>query len=172
MTIRNAEEQDLARVVEIYNAAVPSKRSTADTEPVSIASKSEWFRKHNPERRPLLVYEINDEVAAWVSFEDFYGRPAYHHTAEISIYISPEHQGQRLGQTLLREALELAPKLELKTLIGYVFAHNEPSIRLLRGFGFQEWGRLPNVAEMDGKEFSLCIMGKRLGNATPSNETM
>ena len=56
MTIRNAEEQDLARVVEIYNAAVPSKRSTADTEPVSIASKSEWFRKHNPERRPLLVY--------------------------------------------------------------------------------------------------------------------
>lgn len=39
MTIRNAEEQDLARVVEIYNAAVPSKRSTADTEPVSIASK-------------------------------------------------------------------------------------------------------------------------------------
>ncbi|OLO12605.1 N-acetyltransferase [Chromohalobacter japonicus] len=171
MTIRNAVEQDLARVVEIYNAAVPSKRSTADTEPVSIKSKSEWFRKHNPERRPLLVYEINDEVAAWVSFEDFYGRPAYHHTAEISIYIAPEHQGQRLGQTLLREALEIAPKLELKTLTGYVFAHNEPSIRLLRAFGFQEWGRLPNVAEMDGREFSLCIMGKRLGNATPSDNT-
>lgn len=172
MTIRNAVEQDLARVVDIYNAAVPSKRSTADTEPVSIESKSEWFRKHNPERRPLLVYEINNEIAAWVSFEDFYGRPAYHHTAEISIYILPEHQGQRLGQTLLREALELAPKLELKTLTGYVFAHNEPSIRLLRAFGFQEWGRLPNVAEMDGKEFSLCIMGKRLDNSTPSDNTI
>lgn len=172
MPIRNAKERDLARVVDIYNAAIPSKRSTADTKPVSIESKSEWFSKHNPERRPLLVYEINDEVAAWVSLEDFYGRPAYHHTAEISIYISPEHQGQRLGHTLLREALELAPKLELKTLTGYVFAHNEPSIRLLRAFGFQEWGRLPNVAEMDGREFSLCIMGKRLDNSTPSDNTI
>lgn len=76
MTIRNAVEQDLARVVDIYNAAVPSKHSTADTEPVSIESKSEWFHKHSTERRPLLVYEINDKVVAWVSFEDFYGRPA------------------------------------------------------------------------------------------------
>ena len=31
-----------------------------------------------------------------MSFEDFYGRPAYRYTAELSIYIAPEHQGQRL----------------------------------------------------------------------------
>ena len=54
--------------------------------------------------------------------------------------------------------------LGLHTLVGYVFAHNTPSMRLLKAFGFQEWGRLPDIAEMDGKEYSLCIMGKRLAH--------
>ncbi|MDR5907775.1 N-acetyltransferase family protein [Franzmannia qiaohouensis] len=172
MTIRNALERDLARVVEIYNAAVPTRKSTADTQPVSIESRSEWFHKHDPERRPLLVYEKNDEVVAWMSFEDFYGRPAYRHTAELSIYIAPDHQGQHLGRNLLSEAMSLAPTLGVKALVGYVFSHNLPSLGLLQAFGFQEWGRLPDVAEMDGKEFSLCIMGKRVENTEMPSYTV
>jgi hypothetical protein len=30
----------------------------------------------------------------------------------------------------------------------------------LRSFGFDEWGKLPDVAEMDAKEFSRLILGK------------
>lgn len=162
MGLRVAVEQDLPRIVEIYNAAIPTRRSTADTEIVTTGSRLEWFRKHTPERRPLLVYEGAAEVVAWISFEDFYGRPAYQHTAELSIYVSPEHQGRLLGKRLLREAEELAPRLGIQNLVGFVFAHNTPSLRLLQAFGYQEWGRLPDVAQMDGKEYSLCILGKRL----------
>lgn len=162
MGLRHATEHDLPRIVEIYNAAISTKRSTADTEEVTAASLREWFRKHIPERRPLLVCARADEIVAWMSFEDFYGRPAYQHTAELSIYIAPEWQGRRLGRELLCEAEQRAPALGIRSLVGYVFAHNEPSMRLLRVFGFQEWGRLPDVAEMGGHEYSLCIMGKRL----------
>jgi len=56
----------------------------------------------------------------------------------------------------------MTPTLGSKTLVGFVFSHNEPSIRLLRSFGFEEWGKLPNVAEMDGEEYSLSIFGKRI----------
>jgi len=38
MTIRDAREADLARIVAIYNEAVPGRRATADTEPVSVQS--------------------------------------------------------------------------------------------------------------------------------------
>jgi phosphinothricin acetyltransferase len=41
--------------------------------------------------------------------------------------------------------------------VGYIFSHNEPSIRLFRAFSFEEWGHLPNIAKMDGKEYSLSI---------------
>ncbi|NIC06545.1 GNAT family N-acetyltransferase [Billgrantia bachuensis] len=168
MGLRHATEQDLPRIVEIYNAAIPSRRSTADTEQVTPESRLEWFRKHQPERRPLLVYEREEGVVAWMSFEDFYGRPAYRHTAELSIYIDPRYQGKLLGKKLLHAAEEMAPKLGLHSLVGYVFAHNTPSIRLLKALGFQEWGRLPDIAEMDGKEYSLCIMGKRLARTEPN----
>lgn len=160
--MRHATEADLAAVVAIYNSTVSIRQSTADTQEVSVESRREWFRQHTPDRRPLLVHEIQNKIAAWVSFQSFYGRPAYDHTAEISLYIAPQYRGQGLGRQLLREAIAMTPILGIKTLVGFVFSHNEPSIRLLRSFGFEEWGKLPNVAEMDGEEYSLSIFGRRI----------
>lgn len=157
-----AAEQDLPRIVAIYNSTVPTRIATADTEEVSVESKLEWFRRHTPDRRPILVERIDGEIAAWVSFESFYGRPAYDHTAEISIYIAPEFRRQGLGGRLLKEAIEMTPALGVKTIVGYIFSHNEGSIRLFESFGFKEWGRLPDIAEMDGREYSLSILGKRV----------
>ncbi|EGB13818.1 Phosphinothricin acetyltransferase [Pseudodesulfovibrio mercurii] len=157
-----ATEQDLPRIVEIYNSTVATRISTADTEPVSVEARRPWFEHHVPGRRPIMVERIDGEVAAWVSFESFYGRPAYDHTAEISIYIAPEHRRQGLGRKLLREALDMTPALGINTVLGYIFSHNEGSMRLFASFGFEEWGRFPDIAEMDGREYSLSIMGKRV----------
>lgn len=160
--MRIANESDLPIIVSIYNSTVPTRLSTADTSEVTVESRRDWFRQHNPETRPLLVHEQNDKVVAWVGFQPFYYRPAYNHTAEISIYISVECRGKGLGQFLLAEALEKAKTLNIKTLVAFVFSHNEPSLRLFKKFDFKEWGKLPDVAEMDGKEFSLSVLGKRV----------
>jgi L-amino acid N-acyltransferase YncA len=159
--MRNAKPDDLPAIVAIYNSTVSTRLSTADTAEVTIESKRAWFERHTPDRRPILVHEAGGEVAAWVSFEPFYGRPAYEHTAEISIYLAPGHRGRGLGRRLLHEAVALTPRLGIKTLVAYIFSHNEPSIRLFRSLGFEEWGLLPNIAEMDGKEYSLSILGRR-----------
>jgi phosphinothricin acetyltransferase len=160
--MRVATEKDLPEIVAIYNTTVPTRQSTADTAEVSLASRIEWFRQHTSEKRPLLVHEQDGRIAAWVSFQSFYGRPAYDHTAEVSIYISPNHRGQGLGRKLLTEALGLTQELKIKTVVGFVFSHNEPSIRLFESLGFENWGKLPNIAEMDGTEYSLSIFGKRV----------
>ncbi len=160
--MRLAKPDDLPAIVAIYNSTVPTRQATADTHEVTVGAKKEWFERHIPEKRPLLVHEIEGAVVAWVSFESFYGRPAYDHTAEVSVYVSPEHRRKGLGRQLLEEAILLTPKLGIKTLVGYVFSHNGPSLRLFKSLGFQEWGKLPNIAEMDGKEYSLLILGKRV----------
>lgn len=160
--MRNATEQDLKIILDIYNSTIPARSSTADTTEVSIESKREWFQSHTPDVRPILVHEVENSVIAWVSFESFYGRPAYDHTAEISIYIDSNYRGQGLGKKLLQEAIDLTASLNIKTLVGFIFSHNKPSLRLFSSFGFEEWGCLPNVAEMDGKNYSLSILGKRL----------
>jgi phosphinothricin acetyltransferase len=43
-----------------------------------------------------------------------------------------------------------------------VFAHNAPSIALFERHGFVRWGLLPGVAELDGVERDLAILGLRL----------
>jgi L-amino acid N-acyltransferase YncA len=153
---------DLEAIVAIYNSTIPTRQSTADTSTVSVASRLDWFTAHDPATRPLLVHEDDGNVVAWVSFQSFYGRPAYDHTAELSIYISPDHRGKGLGRSLLSEAIAVAKQRNIKTVVGFIFSHNIPSLKLFKSFGFEEWGRLPDVAEMDGNEYSLSIVGKRL----------
>jgi L-amino acid N-acyltransferase YncA len=80
----------------------------------------------------------------------------------LSIYIARDHQRNKNGATLLAEALAQAPRFGLKTLLGFIFAHNEASLRLFENFQFQRWGILPHVAELDGVERDLLILGRRI----------
>lgn len=160
--IRNATIEDLPAIVQIYNETIPTRMVTADLEPVTVESKKAWFFEHDPHTRPLWVVELDGRVRAWLSFQSFYGRPAYRHTAEISIYISEAYRGKGIGKQLLQKAIEEAPSLDIKTLLGFIFAHNEPSLRLFARFGFETWGHLPKVAELDGIERDLLIVGKRI----------
>ena len=68
MTIRDATEADFPAIVAIYNASVPGRTATADTEPVSIESRRDWFRDHDPEKRPLWVAVDNEIIVGWLSF--------------------------------------------------------------------------------------------------------
>ncbi len=102
MTIRHATETDLPAIVAIYNAAIPSCMATADLEPVSVESRLPWFKARSPSQRPLWVIEVEGVIAGWLSFQSFYGRPAYNTTAEISIYIAPQFHRCGLGQTTIR----------------------------------------------------------------------
>jgi L-amino acid N-acyltransferase YncA len=161
MIVRDAVKADLPAIVEIYNAAIPGRMATADTEQIAAHSRQAWFDEHHPARRPLWVASIDGAVVGWLSFQTFYGRPAYRATAEVSVYVAPDHHRSGIGRALLDRAVKMAPELGLKTLVGFVFGHNEPSLRLFGEFGFQRWALLPRVAELDGIERDLLIVGVR-----------
>ncbi len=162
MTIRDAIEADLPAIVAIYNASIPGRAATADNQPVTVASRSDWFHEHHPNGRPLWVAVQNDIIAGWLSFQSFYGRPAYSATAELSVYIAPSWQRNAIGSALLAQAVVQAPDLGLKTLLGFIFAHNHASLQLFKKFGFERWGNLPSVAELDGVERDLIIVGRHV----------
>jgi len=161
MKIRDAIESDLPAIVQIYNAAIPGRMSTADLQPVSLESRLSWYRAHSPNSLPIWVMESEQKIVGWLSFQLFYGRAAYQHTAEVSIYVAPDRQRCKIGQKLLQSAIMRSPQLQLKTLMGIIFAHNQPSLRLFEKFGFQQWGYLPKVAELDGVERDVIILGLR-----------
>ena len=162
MTVRDASERDLPAIVSIYNATIPGRMATADTVQVSIESRVGWFQAHSKHSRPIWVVEVDGRVGGWLSFQSFYGRPAYHRTAEVSVYVAEGCRHRGLGRRLLGEAIGRSPGLGLDTLVGFIFGHNEPSLRLFAALGFERWGTLPRVAELDGVERDLVIVGRRV----------
>ena len=163
MKIRDAVAADLPDIVEIYNSTIPSRAVSADTEPVSVEQRLPWFEEHEPSRRPIWVVENRGEVIGWLSLSEFFDRrPAYHATAEIGVYIREDHRGEGLGHRLVEEAIRRGPELGLKTLTAGAFAHNEGSVGLFDGMGFHKWAHFPNVAELDGVERDLVVLGLRL----------
>jgi L-amino acid N-acyltransferase YncA len=163
ITIRDAVGADLPAIVAIYNSIIPGRMVTADLEPVTVASRLPWLHAHDPAKRPIWVAEEKGAVCAWLSFDTFYPRSAYDGTVMIALYVEKKHRRAGLGRLLLTRALAHAPKLGVHTVLGYIFAHNEPSLRLFAAFGFERWAHLPRVARLDADERDLIILGKRVG---------
>lgn len=165
---RLARRDDLPVIVDIYNSTIASREVTADTEPVTVESREAWFNDHAPDRRPLwVIHDAADtsehpEVIGWLSYSNFYGRPAYSGTAEVSIYIAEKMRGKGLGRYCLDLAIAFAPEVKVHTLLGFIFGHNVPSLALFRKYGFETWANFPRVANLDGIERDLIILGKRV----------
>jgi L-amino acid N-acyltransferase YncA len=163
LNYRDATIDDLTRIVAIYNSTIPTRMVTADTEPVSAESRLSWYHEHNAMNRPLWVMEDDrKEIIGWVSFQSFYGRPAYAATAEISIYLDPSQRGKGIGKEVLQYCIDQAKHFGIKTLLGFIFAHNEPSLKLFKQLGFEEWAHLPDIAVLDDIERSLKILGRKI----------
>ena len=158
---RNARREDLPQIVAIYNATIPSRLVTADLEPVSVANRMRWFEEHSADFRPLWVVEAEGQVAGWLSFSSFYGRPAYNKTAELSVYVHADFRKRGIASYLLTQAFAQAPGLGIDTFLGFIFGHNLNSLALFDNFGFARWGELPKVALLDGVERDLIIVGRR-----------
>jgi L-amino acid N-acyltransferase YncA len=164
-THRQARREDLPSIVEIYNATIASRLVTADLHPVSIESRIEWFEQHKPDFRPLWVAERDGQLAGWLSFSTFYGRPAYNKTAELSVYVGESFRNRGLGSYFLAQAIAHAPSIGVDRLLGFVFGHNRPSLELFGKFGFARWGELPGVTLLDGVERDVIILGRRVANS-------
>lgn len=163
LSLRHAVLADLPVIVEIYNATIPGRMVTADLEPVSVESRLPWFHAHGPDRHPLwVVCDEAGQVIGWASLSAFYGRPAYAATAEVSIYLAASAQGRGLGSALLEYVMAACPRLGIRTLLGFIFGHNLPSLALFEKKGFARWAHLPDVAELDGVRRALVIMGRAL----------
>ena len=169
--IRRAHLKDLEQIVDIYNDSIPSRIATGDLQKITVESRLKWFQERDINHYPIWVMEdqtpsltkgLKNQVVGWVSLQHFYGRPAYKSTAEISLYIAEKYRGQGIGKKLLEYVIEESPKLGLTNLLGFIFAHNKPSLNLFKKYNFQQWGYLPKVAQLDRIERDLIIMGLHL----------
>jgi L-amino acid N-acyltransferase YncA len=163
--IRKAEITDLPKIIAIYNQAVPTRRSTANTIPWTVESRTAWFFDHEPDKHPIFVAEVDDQVVGWCSLSIYRpGRFALRFTAEISYYIKSNYHRRGIGQTLIRHVIMVCPSLNIKNIIAVIIDRNESSRKLLEKLGFNQWAYLPRVLDFDGQEFGEYYYGLRVAD--------
>jgi phosphinothricin acetyltransferase len=163
LLIRDATEADLPAIVDIYNQSIPGGWSTADTRPIAVAARVEWFRNFDPARRPIWVAEADGTVVAVAYLSSFYGgRPAYDATAEVSVYIASAYQRRGIGRRFKRWVIGQCPRLGVTTLLSMHFDHNEATRRINESLGFQQQGHLTEIAVVQGQRQGLVIWALRI----------
>ena len=169
--VQRASKEDLSEVLAIYNQSIPSKQATANLALVTVDERAAWFDEHlSSLTRPIYVVKMaredgdtapaKSQVVAWGSFSDLYARTAYHISTEVSIYLNQDYPGKGLGSLLTRWMLTEAPNLGIRNVIALVFAHNQPSLGLFRKLGFEQWGYMPAVCDMEGFIADVVMLGK------------
>src|SRR5213083_3257546 len=160
MIIRDAGDADLPAIIDIYNAAIATRLATAQLDPVTLEERRDWLKEHSPDRHPFWVLETDGRIAGWLSLKPFAPRCAYRGTAEISVYVDEKLRRRGVARRLVREAIARAPSLGINALVGLIFGHNEPSLKLFEQLGFQRWGQLPGIARLENVERDLVVMGR------------
>ena len=163
MSIRLAEHKDIEALVQIYNQAIETHRCTADMDVFTVKERISWFYEHQLLEYPMYVYEINSKVIGYLYFTPYRpGRRAMKYTAEISYYIHNDYQRVGIGTKFMEFAIEKSKELNFRNLIAILLEWNVPSIKLLKKFGFNEWGCLPGIADFNGEICSHMYYGLKI----------
>ena len=161
--IRIASLDDLSAIIGIYNEAVEQRFATADLQPVTIDQRRAWFDEHEPSTLPIFVFEDDGLVRGWCSLSSYRsGREAVRGTAEISYYVGRDSQRRGIGSALVQHAVVESPRLGKHVLFAILLEKNQASIRLMTKCGFELWGRLPDVAAIDGELVSHLYYGRKV----------
>jgi len=77
---------------------------------------------------------------------------------EITVFLTPGFQGQKIGLHLYDELLPVAHTLGYRHLTAKIWANNSASIRFHEGFGFRMVGTQVGIGFVGGKRIDTVIM--------------
>ncbi len=143
--MRDLRADDWLEVARIYEEGIATGNATFETE---VPSWEAWDASHLAEHR--LVAEEDGRVAGWIALARVSERPCYAGVAEISVYVAEGTRGKGIGSELVAALVESAERDGIWTLQTSVFPENEPSLALLRRFGFRTVGTRERIGRLNG----------------------
>ena len=157
LQIRPASEKDQPEILAIYNDAVLHTTATFDTEPRSMDSQMEWFRKHKS-NHPVLIAEKDGKIIGWASLSPWSDRCAYDTTVEVSVYLEPASRGKGIGAELLNAVTKEGGKSNNHTVLSRITSDNLASIRIHEKAGYKTVGIMKEVGFKFGKFLDVTMM--------------
>jgi L-amino acid N-acyltransferase YncA len=164
--IRPVAAGDLAAVAEIHAGYVTGSVTTFEETPLTVAGWQHKLGELTGRGLPFLVAEAagsGKQVVGYAYAAPWRPKPAYRHTAEVSIYLAPGWTGRGLGRELLAALLDHCEAAGVRQLIAVIAEPNDgASAALHRRFGFADAGRLTAVGHKHGRWLDTLLMQRAL----------
>lgn len=163
VSVRDAAEDDLPGILEIYNDAVATTTAIWNETLVDLENRRAWLALRRSQGFPVLVAaDLDGTVAGYASFGDFRPFDGYRHTVEHSIYVHRGRRGGGIGRLLLGALVERARAMGKHVMVAGIDATNETSIALHEKLGFRRAGLLLEVGRKFDRWLDLAFLEKRL----------
>ena len=158
VTIREAQESDIAAILEIVNYAIVNTTANYNYEPQSLQSQQKWFADKIEQNFPVFVAILDQKVVGFGTYGTFREKIGYQFTVEHSVYVAPDHIGQGIGKLILLQLIATAKSQGYHTMIGGIDASNSESIAFHAKFGFTECGIIKQAGYKFGRWLDLLFM--------------
>lgn len=160
--LRDATENELSTIMEIYNDAVLNTTAIWNDTLVDLDNRKDWFAARKQRGFPVIVAVKDGVVAGYASYGDWRAFDGYRHTREHSVYVHKGARGSGIGKLLMQAVIEHASGNDVHVLIGAIEAENTASIRLHESLGFRAVGRFSEVGTKFGRWLDLTCMELKL----------
>jgi L-amino acid N-acyltransferase YncA len=166
INIRHAAETDLPELLVIYNDIIVNTTAVYDYQPHTPAMRKQWLDTKKEQGFPVFVAEEAGKIVGFSSIGPFRNWAAYKYSVENSVYVAADQRGKGIGKLLIPPLIEAAKQLDMHTVIAGIDATNEASIRLHKGFGFEEVARFKQVGYKFGRWLDLTFLQLMLDTPT------
>lgn len=158
--VRPTSPDDLDAISDIYAHHVETGVATFELIP---PHREEWEGRLATARErelPFLTATLDDEIVGYAYCSPWKLRPAYRHTVENSIYLTPQCAGRGIGTLLLDGLLADCTAAGIREVIAVVVDTDEAaaSLALHRKHGFTEAGRLRAVGYKHGRWLDTVLL--------------
>jgi len=143
--LRQMISNDWENVARIYFEGIQTGNATFQLDKPSY---EEWDFAHLKYCRIVAI--ANNQIVGWAALTPVSGRCVYAGVAEVSIYVSDNHRGHKVGAALLNKLILESEIEKLWTLQAGIFPENIPSIKLHERLGFRKVGYREKIGKMNG----------------------
>lgn len=138
--IRPYQIKDTQAILDIINHNILHSTALYDYAVRSYEQQKNLLEEKISKNFPVIVAELDGQVAGFGMYGEFRFREAYKFTVEHSVYVNQNFHGKGIGKALLQELIALAKKQKLHTMIAVIDAENQGSVAFHEQFGFKTVG--------------------------------
>ncbi|GLX80522.1 hypothetical phosphinothricin N-acetyltransferase [Thalassotalea insulae] len=160
--IRNASRSDAQAIADIYNYYIEHTVVTFEEEKVTADEIIQRIAKVQASGHLWLVKEVNQQLVGYAYSTKWRERTAYRFACEVSVYLSPDHQGKGIGTNLYQALFEQLNNMSIKTVIGGITLPNDASIALHEKFGLHQVAKFERVGYKFGQWLDTGYWQKQL----------